>query len=326
MLEIRKNEYWDKHPIGKGGISIITPTYNRANLLQRAFDSVRNQTFTNWEYIIIDDGSTDNTEEIVTAFMNKENHPIMYIKKENGGVHTARNLGYKNSRGELITNLDSDDELTNDALSVFWNAWNEIPEDEKSNYREIVAQCMDENGNRVGETFPENINKLPRNEARRICYSIKAEHIGCSVTSVMKENLFPEPEGVTFLTEDMLWLKLDRKYSSYYVNDMVRIYHMELGDHLSGGLCETSKKKTLQNVQNSYWESCATLNEWHIYKKRSSYISTVVRYLIMKHLLKMSSSNFKKKYRLSRTSDKLVSIILWIPTYPLAWLYKKKRM
>jgi glycosyltransferase involved in cell wall biosynthesis len=90
-------------------ISIILPTYNRAQFLPRAIKSILNQTYSNWELIIIDDGSTDNTEYIVKKFLKDKR--IKYFKeKKNLGGSEARNIGIKKSTGNYITFLDSDDE------------------------------------------------------------------------------------------------------------------------------------------------------------------------------------------------------------------------
>jgi glycosyltransferase involved in cell wall biosynthesis len=90
-------------------VSVIIPTYNRANLVQRAIKSVLNQTYKNIEIIVVDDGSEDNTEEVVRAFNDER---IKYIRnKENKGVAASRNIGLKFSKGEYITFLDSDDEF-----------------------------------------------------------------------------------------------------------------------------------------------------------------------------------------------------------------------
>jgi len=109
--------------------SIITPTYNRAHTIKRAIDSMRNQTYDNWEMIIIDDGSTDNTEEIVKNIQQKDNR-IKYIKaKQNGGVGKARNLGFKNISNDTdwIGFLDSDDILVEDALEMMVKKIKEYP-------------------------------------------------------------------------------------------------------------------------------------------------------------------------------------------------------
>lgn len=91
-------------------ISVIIPTYNRADLLPRAINSVLNQTFKDFELIIVDDGSTDNTKEIVSEYLKKDNR-IKYIYQENsGGPAKPKNVGIKNSKGKYIAILDSDDE------------------------------------------------------------------------------------------------------------------------------------------------------------------------------------------------------------------------
>ncbi len=319
-MELYKNKYWDEKKEAK--ITVLTPTYNRRSTLLRTIRSIEGQEFTDWEYIIVDDGSTDDTYESVEQFMDATDHPVLYIKKENGGVHTARNIGFKNARGELLINLDSDDELLPEALGVFWKTWKEIPDEDKKNYREIVAQCMDESGKRVGKPFCENINQKPWNEARRECYKSGGEHIGCFVTNVMKNNLFPEPEGITFVTENILWRKLDCTYSSYYINDMLRIYHQEGGDHLS-----SSRKKTAQNCINMLWESAVLLNDWETYKDGLSYMKVMLKYCIMTHILRKTGidENRRKQMALHGFKNNCLFYLLWLPAIPLAVVYKKKK-
>lgn len=88
--------------------SVIIATYNRADTLFKAINSLLNQSYTNWEAWIVDDGSTDNTKEVVAAYLNKDNS-IYYIKQENNGVAKARNRALPNVNGEYVTFLDSDD-------------------------------------------------------------------------------------------------------------------------------------------------------------------------------------------------------------------------
>lgn len=323
MIQYIANKHWNNE--NKIKISIITPTYNRENTIIRAIQSIEKQTFGEWEYIIIDDGSTDDTYAHVKKIMDKTDHPMLYIKKENGGVHTARNLGFKNARGQLVINLDSDDELVSEALSIFWNTWVKLPN--KIQYREIVAQCMNENGERVGKLFPDNINILPWDKARKICYSTGKEHVACLVTKIMKENLFPEPVEVTFLTENILWRKLDQRYSAYYINEIVRIYHQDGGDHLSSSY-SLAKRKTLQSCKNALWESAQYLNEWKIYKDGNSYFKEILRYNIMKSILKneILQNEFIESCALYGNKNKILSYILWLPSVLASKIYKKKRM
>ena len=96
--------------------SIILPTYNRRSLLPRAVESVLTQEYANWELIIIDDGSSDNTKEYVTGILNNKIH---YHYHENKGRSASRNKGLEKARGEYICFLDSDDELLSNYLSCF---------------------------------------------------------------------------------------------------------------------------------------------------------------------------------------------------------------
>ena len=96
--------------------SIITPTYNRVSFLEEMIASVAAQTFQNYEHIIVDDGSTDETEQLISGL--KENHPqIVYIKQENKGRSVARNVGIEAAKGEYVCFLDSDDQWGGSYLS-----------------------------------------------------------------------------------------------------------------------------------------------------------------------------------------------------------------
>ena len=97
-----------KYPEQKGLISIIVPIYNTGNNLRECLDSILSQTFANWEAILVDDGSTDNTGEIVDEYAKKDLRFIA-IHKQNGGTLLARKTGLENSRGEFIANIDHDD-------------------------------------------------------------------------------------------------------------------------------------------------------------------------------------------------------------------------
>lgn len=324
-MEQYKNKYWDENRDVK--ITVLTPTYNRKDTLLRTIRSIENQVFSDWEYIIVNDGSTDSTDKVVEQFMQTTKHPVLYIKKENGGVHTARNLGFKNARGELLINLNSDDELVPEALKVFWDTWKKIPHIDKAKYREVVAQCKDESGKRVGQPFPQNINQLPWDKARKICYESGEEHVACFVANVMKRNLFPEPEGVTFMTENILWRKLDQTYCAYYINDMLRIYHQEGNDHLSSGL-SAGHKKTIQNCKNALWESTQFLNDWKIYQDGGSYAKELLRYCIMNHILRQDATQrkFRKGCALKGIKNKCLFYLMWFPSIPATKLYQKKKM
>lgn len=102
-----------EHSERKPVFSVIIPTYNREKLIGRAIDSVLNQTFKDFELIIVDDGSTDNTKEIIERYTDQR---IRYIYKENGGQNSALNKGIEFAKGKYVAFLDSDDEWLDEKL------------------------------------------------------------------------------------------------------------------------------------------------------------------------------------------------------------------
>lgn len=141
-------------------ISITIPTYNRAHLISRAINSVIKQDFIDWELIIVDDGSTDNTEEVVDDFLLDPR--IHYVRKVNSGATHTRNVGVENSNGEYITFLDSDDEAQPNWLSSFHS--------EISNGAEVVCcgmEFFDENGEFIKKVLPKSLGPLFDNRIAR---------------------------------------------------------------------------------------------------------------------------------------------------------------
>lgn len=103
-------------------ITVFTPTYNREYIIEELFKSLKRQTYKDFEWLIVDDGSTDGTEQKIREWMGKEEFPVRYLKKENGGKHTAVNRGIETAQGELFFIVDSDDYLTEEALErvAYW--------------------------------------------------------------------------------------------------------------------------------------------------------------------------------------------------------------
>lgn len=133
-------------------LTVFTPTYNRAYCLHKCYDSLRRQTVKNFEWLIIDDGSDDNTGELVKKWMSDPNDfKIKYIYKVNGGMHTAYNVAYENIDTELCINVDSDDYLVDNAIEKICKFWEK---NKQNNIGGIYALDQFENGEIVGRSFP----------------------------------------------------------------------------------------------------------------------------------------------------------------------------
>lgn len=143
-------------------LTVFTPTYNRAHTLPRTYESLRNQDCYCFEWLIIDDGSTDGTDKLVETWM-AENNPfkIRYIYKKNGGMHTAYNTAYDNIDTELNVCIDSDDCLALGAARKIADAWSTMRE---FGYAGLIGLDSDMNGNIIGTGFPENMKETTYSE------------------------------------------------------------------------------------------------------------------------------------------------------------------
>lgn len=132
-------------------ITVFTPAYNRAHTLPRTFDSLLKQNNKNFKWLIVDDGSTDNTKDLVNGWLKKDwGFEIKYIYKENGGMHTAHNVAYQNIDTELNVCIDSDDCLAENAIDKILSFWNNSEQDK---YAGIIGLDADLEGNLIGKDF-----------------------------------------------------------------------------------------------------------------------------------------------------------------------------
>lgn len=138
-------------------ITVFTPAYNRANTLPRTYESLKRQDSKQFVWLIVDDGSSDNTAELVNKWMNEDNgFEIQYIYKENGGMHTAHNVAYDNIVTELNVCIDSDDCLAAGAISSILKKWEAVKD---RGYAGLIGLDSDLKGNIIGKGFPENLTE-----------------------------------------------------------------------------------------------------------------------------------------------------------------------
>ncbi len=185
--------------------TVLTPTYNRAHTLTRLYESLKKQTIKDFEWLVIDDGSQDNTENLIKGFIEeKPFFNIVYKKQENGGKHRAINYGLPFAKGELTFFLDSDDWLLENALET-------IVEEEKKLDRINNKICAIEglklfpNNKNIGSTFDDE--SILASYIERKKYNISGDKAEVYYTDIIKKYPFPEIEGEKFLTERLVWQK-----------------------------------------------------------------------------------------------------------------------
>ena len=133
--------------------TVFTPTYNRAYIIEKLYYSLQRQTFRNFEWLVVDDGSSDNTEELFSRFQKEAPFSVRYIRVENGGKHRAINVGVKNAKGRLFFIVDSDDHLLEDALEKIQKAEQTIPRNTADKYSGIRALRAYPDGKIIGTKF-----------------------------------------------------------------------------------------------------------------------------------------------------------------------------
>lgn len=208
-----------KHPF----ITILTPTYNRASLLPRLFDSLLRQTNKDFEWIVVDDGSTDDTRDVVANLKVKCGgaFPMGYVYKANGGKHMAINIGAERARGELLFIADSDDLLIDDALETVANSWHDISDDKSFAGIAGLDITMDTR-EVIGSGLPQehiDCNAIDIRYRHHVTGDMKEVFR----TEVLREFPFPEFAGERFCPEQLVWFRMARRYRLRYINKPIYI-------------------------------------------------------------------------------------------------------
>lgn len=144
-------EIYNSDMNNKPTLTIFTPAYNRAYTLPLGYEALCRQTCKDFVWLIVDDGSTDNTRDLVEGWIAENKIPIRYIYQENQGMHGAHNTAYKNIDTELNTCIDSDDFMPDDAVEKIVRFWKTHG---SNKYAGIIALDADKKGNIIGTSFP----------------------------------------------------------------------------------------------------------------------------------------------------------------------------
>lgn len=299
-------------------ISVLTPVYNRADKIHRVFDSLEKSTFKNFELIIMDDGSTDNIEEVVNQYKEKVCYPVTFIRKENGGKHTALNILHQMPKGEYVFQLDSDDEIVPDAMEKALKIWDSIDPAKRKDYWCVVGRVVDQNKGEIhGTLFPEGINDLEWSDIQKIMRATSGEKWALQRADVLKKYKFPEPKGVNFVTESILWNLIQKDYKEYLTNEIFRVYYVDEGD------CLSAPKKSLQWAKNTYNNRIYPLNRRDIYQfSFSQYWKSIIHACIC-HLLLSK----KDRAEMEKPSfENKLAMYLLLPSIWLALPLIKKKL
>lgn len=199
-------------------LTIFTPTYNRADLLCRLFKSLQLQTLKKFEWLIVDDGSTDNTKVVVEKMMKDSAFPIRYEYQENGGKHRAINRGVSIARGNWFFIVDNDDSLPRNSIELIVKWINTV--EDNQHFAGVAGMKTDKNGSNIGGTICKDfVDQYP------FKIDFRGDLAEVWRTSILKEYPFPDYEGEKYCAECLVWFRIGQKYKVRYFAET--IYHYE---------------------------------------------------------------------------------------------------
>ena len=224
-------------------LTVFTPTYNRSELLTRVYESLKRQTCKDFCWLIVDDGSTDDTKSKVESFVGEGIIPIEYHYFENGGKMRAHNRGVERCKTEWFLCLDSDDLLTDDAAELILDC---IGERDMSGLAGIVAH--------KGKSATELLSGVgfPKGVEKSTLYGLylkgfKGETTLVFKTEVLKKYPFPEIEGEKYVPEDYIYDKIDAEYEFLVLDRILTVCEL-----ISEGYTDSVRKLKEDNRQAWY--------------------------------------------------------------------------
>lgn len=289
-------------------LSIITPTYNRAKTLPRCYESLLNQTCRDFEWIIVDDGSTDDTKSVIEAF-STDRFPIIKIHKENGGKHTALNVSHQYVHGEYVLILDSDDYLTKTAVEEVLSAW------ERYQLNSSIGVVTFLRGASNGMPLctvadyekPVDVLRYRRQShtSNDCCEVIRSE--------LFKEYPFPIFEGEKFISECALWNRVGQHHKCVYINSVIYIC-----EYLEGGLTKSGRTMRIRNPRGGMFTSNLRMDRKNYLGQRLKYGLLYTCYGCFAHM--------GMRQQLRNTDHPILSIICFPFGYVLYLLWKHRFM
>lgn len=290
-------------------LTILTPCYNRLTRVKKLLKSLENQTSFDFQWLVIDDGSTDGTkqwfEQLNTSFYSFE---VDYYYKENGGKHTALNYSHQFIKGKYIVIVDSDDILIDRAVEMILTYWEKYADNKKISgitfQRGYLTtyQKFDTNiTNTEKSTFAEMTNK-----------GMSGDHCETFRSDLFKSKKFPVFKNENFVAEGAMWYLITKNYYVIYVDEIIY-----LAEYLDGGLTRSGRKLRITNPKGSQWHAEVFLDSEFNFKIR---LKNALLFDTYSHFTNVKWS----KAVVNTFSSRLMLAATWLPSYILYYTWKSK--
>lgn len=268
--------------------TIFTATYNRATTLPRLYEELKAQTFKDFEWIIVNDGSSDNTDEIVSGFVKDGILDIRYVSKPNGGKHTAWRTATPMFEGRYVLTADDDDPVTPDMLEVFNRHWLELERrPDYDQFWEVRTRCRRPDGSLVGRPLP---TPFYDSDYNTISYRTGAncEMVGCRKVEVLRKEAavpetFPYMRYASNFAEGIRWSRAARRYKTRFVPEVTRVYNESTGGLCDGILsrCLAGEKRIIYNKLCEFYFTLAELSDLLLRYNKKAYLKNILGYAFL---------------------------------------------
>lgn len=289
-------------------LTVITPTYNRASCLEGCWESLKQQSCMDFQWLIVDDGSTDDTAAVVAGFQgSKPEFTVDYVSKENGGKHTALNAAHPHICGEYVVILDSDDRFVDTAVEEILRGWQPYEENSEvgrliflKGYTQEEPICYVEHESAIVDTLVEPRIGIT---GRDCCDTFRTE--------LFVKHPFPVFSGERFLGEGAAFFFMELESKGVYVNKVIY-----LCDYREDGLTKAGKKMRLMNPLGGRYNSMVYMHKRLPMKTRLKKAMLYVCYS------KFAGIGLKKT--VSDNEHKMLTVLAMIPGWVL-YVYWKRR-
>lgn len=256
-------------------ITIFTPVYNRAYIIENLYQSLLRQTNYDFEWLIVDDGSTDNVADLIQQWINNTQlFKIRFYQQENGGKHRAANYGVKLSFGEAFFIVDSDDYLENDAVETIVRWWNDIRK--KDMLAGIAGLRKHSNGEIIGDK-PLFRDYVDATNLERGKWGLNGDKAEVYKTELLRRFPFPEYENETFITEAVVWDQIAYEgYQLRWINSSFMTCN-----YLQDGLTAKGEQLFIENPKG--WAHYIRLEKKYREMNKEQYLKLCYRYYECEH-------------------------------------------
>ncbi len=291
-------------------LTVFTPAFNRAYCIQQLYDSLLRQTNKEFIWLVVDDGSTDNTKVLIETWKQEDKIDIQYIYQKNQGMHGAHNTAYANMDTELNVCIDSDDFMTDNAVELILDKWNTI--EEKTNISGIVGLDIDKKGNIIGSKIPDEVKYSTLYDIYNVHKSKGDKKLVLRTEVVKKYPKYPLFENEKFVPLNTLYLMIDQNYKLACLNEALCIV-----EYMPDGSSLNIFKQYKKNPQGFRYSREIELNYTQRYKLQ---VKKVLHYI--------SSTLFIQDFKFFKNNPKKVLTFLCLPIgfiFHLYILFKAKK-